>query len=66
MFTHVNMETPVFARLAACIALARLTLTPEEPKVPLQQPVGGDVSAYCRRFSGVVLQRAGYGCRSEP
>ena len=38
---HVNASIYAVAR---CIPLALLTLTAEEPQVPLQQPAGGDVS----------------------
>ena len=39
------------------IALIPLTLTPQQPPVTLQQPVGGDVSTYfrCRRQRGLRL-----------
>jgi hypothetical protein len=45
-FQHVYLRKHVnalFCALIGCVALALLTLTAEEPQVPLQQPAGGDV-----------------------
>jgi len=60
---HVNASVYAVAR---CIRLALLTLTAEEPQVPLQQPAGGDVS-YPLPMRSMALFRWPYRCcRMEP
>jgi hypothetical protein len=49
---HVNASVYAVAR---CIRLALLTLTAEEPQVPLQQPAGGDVSHPPDAVGGVLV-----------
>jgi hypothetical protein len=52
---HVNA---LFFTVAGCRCLIPLTFPHGYRAVSLQQPFGGDVSPYCRRFSGVKANPA--------
>jgi hypothetical protein len=68
-FQHVYARKPVnapFFALDGCRCLIPQAFPHGYRAVSLQQPFGGDVSPFCRRFSGVARQRVRHRCRRWP